>query len=306
MWSGRIATEDNSGVYKIPLQVGAGYRIGSGFNQDEAPWNKRLLLLMERSGLIRIEGMTREMNIESFNSVEWALILPIKSTIELQSNLDKLLEGPRSQELKLIKRSTDLLNKFLNREGPACRILREHYGSNTYLACGSCILCRSGTNIPSRQSNLTFTSGVHKTSPKVDIIEAGNYANANVRGKVMQALRAVLRTKCVKRIVTPLESWNSAYDLIARVDDGSGLLYRMDVASKTNAKLVSENEHVIIFHFSSDEEKILEKYNYHGQRVSHWFFGNQLHGDWPYMHEFNSRPFIGNDAIDRWLAVIGS
>jgi len=306
MWSGKKSTEGNADVYKIPLQVGAGYRIGSGFNQDEAPWNKRLLLLMERSGLIRIEGMIREINIESLESVEWALILPIKSTLELQSNLDKLLEGPRSQELSLIKRSTGLLNKFLNRESPACRIFREHYGKNTYLACGSCVLCRSGTSIPSRPSNLTFTSGAHKSSPQVDIIDAGNFSDAHVRGKIMQALRMVLRSKCVQRIVTPIESWTRTYELISRVDDGSGVLYRIDVASKANAKLVHENENVIIFHFSKDEEKILEKYNYHGRRVSHWYLGNQLHGDWPYMHEFNSRLFIGNDAIDRWLAVIGS
>lgn len=306
MWSGRVATQDNSNVYKIPLQVGADYRIGSGLKQNEAPWNKRLLLLMERSGLISIEGMIRERDSETFDSLEWALVSPKISTLELQINLDKLLEGPRSQELRFINKSTGLLNKFLNREGPACRILREHYGNNTYLACGSCISCRSGASIPSKPSILAFSPGGHKTIPKVDIVDAGNYADANFRGKIMQALRFVLRSKCVQRIVTPIESWNNAYELIDRVDDGSGLLYRIDIASKVNAKLVYENEHVIVFHFSNDVEKILGEYNYHGRRVSHWFLGNQLHGDWPYMHEFNSRPFIGNDAVDRWLAAIES
>jgi ATP-dependent DNA helicase RecQ len=54
-----------TGAFKIDTRVQPSYRFGSESFGENANWNKRLLLMMDRAGLLRIEGLTREATAES-------------------------------------------------------------------------------------------------------------------------------------------------------------------------------------------------------------------------------------------------
>ena len=126
--------------------------------------------MMDRAGLLRINGLTRESTTDDDELFESALITPLRTTMELYEDLPRLLEQPRSLELRAIQRAMALLNRVFRRQGAVCRELREHYGATTRRACGSCHACRTGAS-PVGAGLLRLDEDGVVTSPAVQVVQ---------------------------------------------------------------------------------------------------------------------------------------
>ena len=99
MWQSREAVVTAEGVqagtFRVNTQGPTGLQVWQREFWGERDWNKRLLLMMDRAGLIRIDGLTRERTADDAELLESAVIRPLRPTMELHGSLHLLLEQPQ-------------------------------------------------------------------------------------------------------------------------------------------------------------------------------------------------------------------
>ena len=303
LWRSREAAGSELS-FRVSLHSQPNHRLGERSYGENIRWNKRLLMMMERAALIKVDGLEWQRPGPDGDAVEFAIVRPLKSTIELDSSLSSLLEGPRALEFDGIQRARASLDKVLQRVSPPCRLLRAHYGSETRRACGSCSFCRSGAEVPSGATDLSYVADAVPTRPAVDVVEAPNLRSPSGRSSAALALRQVLRGGIACRIVVGVENEAQARELLGRADDGVGAIYRLDRATQEAASSVAADEVVVVLHFDSIDMNA-SVFNHRGARCAHWVFGGPVErtsGRWPFLHEAGARLYSGSDAVDRWLA----
>ena len=121
-------------------------------------WNKRLLLMMARAGLIElVDLLYEEDSAEPEGRVE--LVQLRCKFVPGHPHIAELLKAPREHDLLVARHGIKALGNYLIGKDKICRLLRREYGAETIIACGGCIACRgrnhSTTAIPFRRSNST-------------------------------------------------------------------------------------------------------------------------------------------------------
>lgn len=306
MWGTRQAVVSAEGVqtgaFKIDTRVQPSYRFGSESFGENANWNKRLLLMMDRAGLLCIDGLIREPTAGDDDLVESALIRPLRTTMELYQDLPRLLEEPRFRELRAIQRAMALLNRVFLRQGAVCQELREHYGPSTRRACGSCHACRTGAN-PVAAGLLTLDEDDVVTSPVVQVVQGPAIQDRGGAAAVIQALRQVLQSHWVDRFVVVEARRGFFATLLQRADDRLDRPYRIDAFDPDDWAVVLPWEAIVVVHFDAIDDRA-GRLNRRGRRVTHWLLGGSVEstpGRWPFMHDDGARAFAGPQGLTQWL-----
>jgi ATP-dependent DNA helicase RecQ len=302
MWN-KAQPTDADALYRIPLWVSPNYKLHERTYDESIAWNKRLLLMMERAHLLRIEGLSIDASEDTDEVREWATVQMLESTLTLQSRLPTLLKSSRDNELLTMNVGRDRLDNLLMNRVSACRVLREHYGRHTYRMCGSCSQCRMDRNLQCGVASLSFRISQPRTAPQIDIVYGPSIETGKDEGVVILALRRVLQTGLCMRFVTNdhfLKRVNALLDL--SVVQGN-FPYRVDQLNNDTVSSIRSNEIVICLHdrkIATNASLLHEK----GVLCAHWILGSpQQNPDqlWPFLHERQSRLFWGKSAIDDWI-----
>lgn len=161
---------DSSLQHRIPLWVSPNYKLHERTYNESVTWNKRLLLMMERAQLLQVDSLSIDAAEEGEELREWAVVQMRESTVNLHARLGTLLEPSRARETQAWQVSRTRLDQLLSHAESACRLLRAHYGRETYRTCGSCAKCRVDPDIRTGSTPLVLRLAHLRTTPKIDIV----------------------------------------------------------------------------------------------------------------------------------------
>ena len=302
MWSGAQSTESSS-LYRIPLWASPNYMLHERTFNESITWNKRLLLMMERAQILRIESLSIDTGQDAEERREWATVRMLESTTNLHSRLPTLLQPSRDKEMSAMDASRDRLDQLLTNAAPVCRLLREHYGRETYRTCGSCSQCRADPTLQSDSAPLALRIRQPRTTPQIDIVYGPSIESGKDEGTVILALRRTIQAGLSWRFVTSEHFFKRTSGMLdAAVVQGS-LAYRLDLLTHETANSIRPTEVVICLHDQTihTHASVLHE---QGALCAHWILGSpQDHSDvlWPFLHENQSRLFSGQSALDAWI-----
>jgi ATP-dependent DNA helicase RecQ len=303
MWNGAKST-DSASLYRIPLWASPNYKLHERTYDESVNWNKRLLLMMERAQILRIEGLSIDFGEDTDEMREWATVQMLESTLTLQTRLAELLQPSREKELSTMSIGRDRLDKLLTNSVSACRLLREHYGRDTYRTCGSCSKCRVDINLQCGSAPLILRTWQPRTTPQIDIVYGPSVESGRDEGTVILALRRTMQAGLSWRFVTSEHFYKHVNRLLDAAVIQGNLAYRLDLLTHDTASSVRPTEIVICLHdqtIATRAPLLHEK----GVLCAHWILGSpQEHPDelWPFLHEHQSRLFWGNGAMDDWIS----
>jgi ATP-dependent DNA helicase RecQ len=306
MWQSREAVLDaegnQSGAFRVRTGVQPQYRFGSESFSENVRWNKRLLLMMDRANLIRIESVNRERLQENVEPIEFAIVRPLVMTMQFDNGLSEMLAAPRQLEVESSQRAMDGLVRYFQRQGSVCRELKAYYGNITSRACGSCGFCRTQRERAVRVGPLLLEEEGIATTPVVHLVQAPALNNQS-RSELIQALRQVLQSHWIDRFVVGLEHRAAFEALLDRADDNVQRPYRIDDLGSSGAAKVRPTEAVLVVHVDAIDERA-GVYNTRGRWVTHWLLGGTIEhipGRWHFMHEHGARAYPGRGGLSQWL-----
>lgn len=306
MWGTRKATGAEEGgqatTFTVNIREQPTYRFGAESFGENANWNKRLLLMMDRAGLLRIEGLIHERVEDDAKAQEFAVIRPLRSTVELHEQLPELLEEPRKREVQVTQGAMTLLTSVFRRQSAVCQALRTHYGTSTRRACGSCQACRSGQTTRVTPGVLRLEEDDTATAPAVQIVQAPSLRGRGAAPALVQALRQALQSRWVNRFVVAGCHRAVVVPLIERADDRCDHPYRIDELDSL-LPVVAPSEAVLVIHVDSVDERAAH-FNHRGRTVAHWLLGGSIEstpGRWFFMHD-GARAYPGSEGLGQWLS----
>jgi ATP-dependent DNA helicase RecQ len=303
MWHGSKPSID-SGLRQLPLRASPNYKLHERTYAESVTWNKRLLLMMERTGILKIESLVSERNpINSAEFHEWALVRMLRPTVLLEEQLPDLLATTRSEEIDHLKVGRRRLDELLSNSKPACRLLRYHYGRSTRRTCGSCGHCRAEPETRAGSAPLVLYLNKPANTPRVDIIYGPATISRHDQGKIILALRQTLQARLVSRFFA---TSSFAFKVRALLEEAANLSetpYRLDLLQADTAEAVPSDEAVICLHDQvlSGQAALLHS---HGSLCAHWILGSQQQASsntWPFLHDYQSRLFAGPQALNEWI-----
>lgn len=314
LWRSRLPVSDDAGnvtgQFRVRVEVQPDYRVGEQSFGENTQWNKRLLLMMDRAGLVRVESLAYERPHEGADRVEFAVLRLLRSSLELETRLPDLLAQSRQSEVATIHRAVDGLRTYFLRQAPICRALRSHYGPVTVRACGSCGSCRAHGEraVPmmplgiEQPSTLTTT-----TTPSVQLVQTPALNDGSSKAVLIQALRQVMQGCRIDHLVISRAHRLELESLVERAMEGVTTPYRIDVLDPRQAQSILPGETVLILHVDVIDVRAAA-FNWYGRLVTHWLLGGtleQVPGRWPFMHEHQARAYSGPDGLTQWLYDMG-
>jgi ATP-dependent DNA helicase RecQ len=302
MWNGAKDAE-SADLFQIPLWVSPNYKLHERTYDESVTWNKRLLLMMERAEVLRIDGMAIESGEETDQRYEWATVQMLRPTIALEAQLPNLLQQARELELTNLNAGRSRLDSLLSNAVPACRVLREHYGRPTRRACGSCASCRSDTSIRAGTAPLVLRLQQPQATPLVDIVYGPSTGTKKDEGAVVMALRRVMQERLSWRFFTGGHFHSRAKVLLESAVAHGDVAYRLDLLAGEAARSVHSNEVVVCLHDRVIQPQAALLHS-RGSVCTHWILGAQMEnsgGQWPFLHQNQSRLFAGQGALNDWI-----
>lgn len=290
-------------AFKVKTHEQPTHRLGAESFGENAKWNKRLLLMMHRAGLIQIDGLTHERAPDDVEVQEKALIRPLRPTMELHDRLPELLAQPRAREVQVTQRAMALLTNVFRRQDAVCQALRAHYGASTRRTCGSCHSCRSEQAIPVTPGVLRLECDDTQTTPAIHVVQGPSIRHPASMPALVQALRQTLQSQWVDRFVMARCHRTRVVSLIERADDRCDRPYRIDELDASSLPVVSPAEAVLVIHLDSIDERAAH-FNHRGRTVAHWLLGGSIEntpGRWSFMHD-GARAYPGADGLGQWLS----
>jgi ATP-dependent DNA helicase RecQ len=303
MWNSSEQSHDPD-IRKLPLRTTPNYLLHERTYGESVTWNKRLLLMMERAHILRIEGLTSErdpVNSQEFH--ECALVRMLHSTVHLEGDLPELLASTRSEEIGHLKAGHRRLDELLSNRAPACRLLRNHYGRSTRRACGSCGHCRVEPDARTGLAPMVLYLSRPPANPIVDIVYGPSLASRREQSLVILAFRRTLQEGLTSRFFATSAFASKVRALLEEAADLSNTPYRLDRLQAETAMAVRSDEAVICLHDQalSAQAALLHS---RGSLCAHWILGGQQQVSgitWPFLHDCQSRLFAGSQALNEWI-----
>ena len=263
------ARDEADGVLSMPTNAKHARLIGGRSYGENIRWNKRLLLMMARAGLIELVDLVYE---DDENEREGFL-----ERVHLRCNFipgdpeiaDRLKE-PRQRELAESRRGLEALDHYLDGSAKICRLLRREYGSDTIIACGGCPACR---DLPFDRYSVPILDfdPAPPTHPTLEVV-VSQVHSSGTKGL----------TQLADDVVDLIIDHHRSYFLFAndlaepitaaigaRLPPQSRNLYRLDDANTLGRIWIDPRTHIIAFHGRTPDRSMLRLRA--GARISHIF-----------------------------------
>lgn len=263
------ALDEDDGILNMPTNAKHQRLMGGRSYGENIRWNKRLLLMMARAGLIDLVDLQfEEDGSEPEGRVE---------RVRLRCNvapgnpqIANLLKAPRERDLREAASGITGLDAYLTGKAKICRLLRREYGVDTIVTCGGCVACRDEPFDQYSIPTLDFDPP-RPTKPKLDIV-ASDMFSVGVKAIGAMADRVadlisdygILHFICAPDLLHPVTK-----ALAERLVPTSRHFYRLDDAREIGRLNVDANCHVVGLHGRAPNRAILGMRA--GARISHLF-----------------------------------
>ncbi|WP_198020000.1 helicase-related protein [Mesorhizobium sp. LNJC405B00] len=263
------ARDKKDSVLDMPTNAKHQRLMGGRSYGENVRWNKRLLLMMARAGLIDIVGLQFEEDAsEPDGRVERVSIRC--NFVPSDLRIAEMLRASRERDLGEAKRGITALDDYLAGKSKICRLLRREYGAETIIACGGCFACRDEHLDPHSIPALDFDPP-RLTKPKLDIVATEIFSSgAKAIGAVADRVADLVREHGLIHFLCASDLLNSLTTALAeRLIPTSRYYYRLDDAREIGRLNVDPASHVVAIHGRIPDRAMLRVRA--GSRVSHLF-----------------------------------
>ncbi|MGU3656009.1 protein DpdF [Methylobacterium fujisawaense] len=304
MWRDARAVPGTDGdIHDLPTGARHDELMGKRSFGENIRWNKRLLLLLLRSGALEVLDLVHEAPAGGTGErrTEWVrakLAFPGWST-----DVAALVHGQRDAELALAARGLGLVDAHLDAADSvaACRVLRRQYGLGVQVACGGCRICRAEGTLPPAPC-LDVPADPPARAPRLSLVLGLPTPGTPAGDEALAGCLQDLARAAVRRFACPAPTQDSLARLLARAFPGDGrVIYRIDAPHPGEGSrfAVAPDEHLVCIHPGMPDPDLLAIRR--GRAVSHILCGGasayDANGRLPLTAE-GARPFPG---VDAWL-----
>ncbi|MDF0541185.1 helicase-related protein [Sphingobium sp. H39-3-25] len=263
------ARDEANGVLSMPTNAKHERLIGGRSYGENIRWNKRLLLMMARAGLIELVDLVYEDDEDEPEGVLERVYLRC-NFIPGDPAIADLLKEPRQRELAESRRGIEALDHYLDGSAKICRLLRREYGSDTIIACGGCPACR---DLPFDRYSVPILDfdPAPPTQPALDIVvtqvhSSGTKGLSQLADDVVDLISDHHRSYflCANDLADPITA-----AIGARLPPQSRNLYRLDDANTLARIWIDPRAHIIALHGHTPDRSMLRLRA--GARISHLF-----------------------------------
>lgn len=261
------AADEDEDILSIPTNAKHDRLMGGRSYGENIRWNKRLLLMMARAGLIDLVDLA----FEEDASVPEGRIERVRLRCRFppaDPGLAAMLKTPRERDLRAAREGVDALDQYLRGEKKICRLLRRQYGPNTIMACGGCPACSHQPRDRHSVPLLDFDPRP-ATAPRLDVVATQILSSGHqAMGRLADRLAALIADHGITHIIlTPALHPEMIASIGARLPRNGTVLYRLDSAAEIGRLVIDASAHVIAVHDRSPDRALLGLKA--GGRVSH-------------------------------------
>ena len=265
----RTRESNDRKTLSLPMDAKHKRLLGNRSYGENVRWNKRLVLMMVRAGLVELVDLVAEQDPEAAGEyVEWVSLLP--KFPPRSDDLAERLAEPRDQELKAGSKGLLALDAYLYGERPICRLLRREYGDETQVVCGGCPACRGHEADRYSVPPLEFDN-LPSTIPKLEVVATtSSFATQRSVSNFAERMRDLIADNGLKRFV--LASSHTAdlrTELAEILQPEARRFYRLDDSTDIERMIVEPAEHLICVHGIEPDRRLMAIRQ--GKRISHLF-----------------------------------
>jgi len=284
MWRGCRATGEQY-IFDFPTDAKYDEQRGHQTFQEHIRWNKRLLLMLLRSGQIAIKDLIYEKVTDEDGETDYREWVRAEIFFPPSTDIAALVSRRRDEELSLSRRGLRHMEDHLgdvDSEAPrlaACRILRRQYGQGVQIACGGCRVCREeAVRAPIPVPPLEFSYEFPETPPSVSVVLSAPLADSpKSADELVRLIRSLLNNRDIRRFACPSSERTRIAEILARAFQSDGpSIYRLDVVGGGETTegqgvgfSVEPHEHLICLHPRRPDPGLLALNR--GKAVSHLF-----------------------------------
>ena len=261
-------TEQRSGKVTFYLNKVPPHLMHGRVYSEHILWKKRLILMLARYSIIKIEGYKIETSDEDQVKKEY---ITIKCSFN-PNNINELLqriEEPRNREKKDFERNFDLIDKFLKKEKGFCIILKRVYGLSFKSFCTDCFNCLEKNLYDNRDFKIKH---IYKVSNiEIEIIKLSFDLELKNISKFLRFLRDIISQNQIIICVSK--------DLFELINDNFSLIpfskivpFRLVLPTQIDEVVVKENDQILFFH----DKTVIKKFKNFKKtkKVTHFFSKN--------------------------------
>lgn len=241
LWARRSTADGQDGIaYSLPEDARRAGLLGQRTYGENVAWNKRLVLLMQRAGLLRLVDSERPAG-------EAAERLIVRFAQDFNPNgggLGARLAPHRNQELAAALQGLDQMLAYVHGGGSLCRTLARLYGEGTERCCGGCPGCRARGRQPDTCAPLPV--GVPAAGPPARVVVRGAPHPGRSGQAFVRLARQIAARGGAPRFVCPLAYHGRVHDLLLQaLGDPPPVPYRADTPG---AFAAGGDETLIVLH----------------------------------------------------------
>lgn len=261
------ATDEDEGILSIPTNAKHDLLMGGRSYGENIRWNKRLLLMMARAGLVELVDLSFEEDAAAPDGRVERVRLRCQFP-PADPGLAAMLKMPRERDLRAAKDGVESLDQYLRGDRKICRLLRRQYGPDTIVACGGCIACshqpRDRYSVP-----LLDFDPLPQTKPRLDVVatqilSSGEQAMRRLSDRLAALIADHGRTHI---LLAPTLHPAMIAALGARLPRNGSDLYRLDSACEIGRLVIDPSTHLVAVHDRTPDRTMLGLRA--GDRVSH-------------------------------------
>lgn len=261
----------NEAVRQIDPSAVRREMLGKRTGQENILWNKRLLLQLQRAGLLSLRGVSYEQGQDGEKSREWI-------EVELKFNPNRkvggLVEESRTEELAASASGLNRVAEYLGGKRCVSKVLDALYGDNVQRVCAGCRHCRVNGVTPRRSPELDWELTPRDKNTPQAVIVSGLPDPVEERDRFRALFRRCLEDdrKPVKRFATTQHFLELLCSIMSELYRELPLYlktpYRIDAIDDSQVELLPD-ETLAVFHLGHTATGTFTARG--GAMVIHWF-----------------------------------
>jgi ATP-dependent DNA helicase RecQ len=297
-WSAMFARARliNDLYYELPANARHKQLIGQRTYGENVRWNKRLLLQLERAGLLELHDLKLEPPSSPEDEPQEWVAVKVTGFPPTTPNLAHLIEAVRNEEVFRFRSGLDKLDDFLRGGACAGRLIANLYGiANDQRACPGCPRCRRlGMPAHACEPLIYPATRCLATNPRSEWVEGfPDYSNLTSRGRIVDAISRCVSQKGLRQFYCSSDSFDPLLQCFGEAFLPNTLeLHRLDPLAPEVKLGAFANQPVVFFHFSEIDAKAIELGRFFPS--VHFYSGAPI---------ADGRDIVVNEGFRRWASL---
>lgn len=251
------ATKTDDGLLDMPMNAKRQDFIGARTYGENIRWNKRLILMLDRSDLVELVDLKLEDDPLNPDAQIERIVLKASFPVH-DPGLPERLKPARDADIADNKRGIAALRSYLAGNKKICRLLRHEYGDETIVACGGCPACRNNPIDVHAVPPLDFDRPPATTPELAIVLSEERFGSAIALRRFSRYLAELVTRGRVRHFILDDAL---APQIRAQFDELMALTgaawYRLDQSSNAHKVIAAPGEHILCIHGVQPNRELL-------------------------------------------------